>query len=236
MKRIITILILAFMPFCTPNDKSPTKQDWLIALTAVSYNFTDDCVKDYQNLSSIFPTYQTSVLSSLPTHCETAIIGDSTMDIGRQVSGFYDPSKTNNYGIGGNTACDMLYQMDFINCNPANVLIATADGNGILRNVAPSTSIKTIGKIISKAKEKWSPKIILIGVHPIQVTSANKIKNEVNEGVKSLADCYIDPLPIFGVGANDLPPSNFMADSIHYKEPIYTRYHNQILNQCGVSL
>jgi len=234
MKRIFLIILLIIG--CTKQESKPTKQDWTVALLASYYNVDDICIREYGSISPLIQHYATNLFAYYPTTCETAIIGNSTMDIGRQVSGFYDPTKTNNYGIGGNTACDMLLQMDVIQCKPKNVFIASADGNGILRGVSSDVSIKTVGKIIFKAKAKWNAKVILAGVHPVQVIEANKKKNAVNEGVKNIPDCFIDMVSLFGVGINDAPPKEFMADSIHYKEPIYTRLHNQILNQCGVSL
>lgn len=236
MNRILVLGLVMLALFCSPTKKHPTQQDYVTALLASYYNVDDICIREYGSISPLIQHYAQNLFAYYPTECENIIIGNSTMDIGRQVSGFYDPSKTNNYGIGGNTACDMLLQMDVIQCKPKNVLIASADGNGILRGVSSDISIKTVGKIITKAKVKWNANVILAGVHPIQVTEANKKKNAVNEGVKNLPDCFIDMVSLFGVGIDDAPPKEFMADSIHYKEPIYTRLHNQIKNQCGVEL
>lgn len=235
-KKIIILGLLVATPFCSPKESHPTKKDWQIALTAIFFNVDDICVREYGSVSPLAPTYATSIFSGYPTTCETVIIGDSTMDIGRQATGFYDPSKTNNYGIGGNTACDMLTQMNYILCTPKNVMIASADGNGILRGVSAEVSAQTIQKIIIRSKQKWDAKTILVGVHPIKLPDANKRKNDVNRLVKPLADCYIDMVSLFGVGENDTPPDSVMVDQIHYKEPIYTNLKNTIFSNCGVSL
>jgi hypothetical protein len=236
MKKSVVWLLILLLPFCQKKEQNPTTQDWATALLAIYYNVSDECIREYGSISPLGPHYATNVFSGYPTTCETAIIGNSTMDIGRQVPGFYDPLKTNNYGIGGNTACDMLLQMDLILCSPKNVVIASADGNGVLRGISSEVSKKTISKIINKAKAKWNPKIILVGIHPIKLPEANKRKNDVNRLVKELPDCFIDMVSLFGVGENDPPLDSQMADQIHYKEPIYTNLKNRIFSQCGVSL
>lgn len=236
MKTFFLVFLFILIFGCQGKKNSPTEQDWITALVAIHYNVQDECIREYGSISPLGVHYATNLFSGYPLTCENAIIGNSTMDIGRQVSGFYDPGKTNNYGIGGNTACDMFLQMDFIQCHPRNVIIASSDGNGILRGVSAEVSKKTIQKIINKAKAKWNPKIILVGVHPIKLSDANRRKNDVNRLVKELPDCFIDMVQLFGIGENDLPPDSFMADQIHYKEPIYTRLKNKILSQCGVDL
>jgi len=235
IKKIFLILLL-ILASCQKSEPHPTKQDWIIALTALYYNVDDICIREYGSISPLGVHYATNLFSGYPTTCENIIIGNSTMDIGRQVANFYDPNKTNNYGIGGNTACDMLLQMQFIRCNPKNVIIASADGNGVLRGVPPEVSKNTIQKIINKSKERWDAKVILVGIHPIKLVEGNQKKNQVNTLVRNISDCYIDMVALFGVGENDLAPDSLMTDQIHYKEPIYTNLKNKILTQCGVSL
>lgn len=241
MKNILLILILvSSLVSCInePKEKHPTKKDYLILWSVLnSPKPVDNCISDYSQLNPLFNTYLQNDFINYSTSCQNIIIGDSTMDLSRQTT-FYDKSKTNNYSVSGNTACDYLYQMEYINCTPQNVLIATADGNGILRNVSSQASINTLKKVIDRSKVKWNPnKIIVIGVHPVLVTVANRNKNYVNNEIAKLTDiCYINPLPIWGVGENDLPRTDYMLDSIHYKQPIYDLYKAQILSQCGVSL
>lgn len=234
-KSFIVLLALS-LSFCTPKEKSPSDEAILISLLGIYYNVPDECVYEYGTVSPLGAFYKVNLFDSYPKTCKNAIIGNSTQDIGRQIADYYDPSITNNYGIGGNTACDMLIQMEMIECHPENVIIATADGNGVLRNVPSQISIKTVNKIIVRAKQKWNANVVLVGIHPVQNESANKRKNAVNEGVRSLPDCFIDMVGLFGVGINDPPPASYMADPIHYKEPIYTNLKNKILTQCGVSL
>jgi len=236
MRKLSFIILILFSLHCTKEEAKLTKEDWTVMLTAIYFNVDDICIREYGTVSPLIQNYATNLFAYYPATCENVIIGNSTMDIGRQVSGFYDPAKTNNYGIGGNTACDMLVQMNYILCTPKNVIIASADGNGVLRGVSAEISAATIQKIINKAKEKWDARTILVGVHPVQVTSANQNKNKVNALVRDKADCFIDMVKLFGVGETDAPPSSLMLDAIHYKEPVYTNLKDQIQSQCGVGL
>ena len=120
MLRLVIVILLTFSN-CQKPEPHPTKQDWIIALTALYYNVDDICIREYGSISPLGVHYAANLFSGYPTTCENVIIGNSTMDIGRQVANFYDPSKTNNYGIGGNTACDMLLQMQFIKKKKKNV-------------------------------------------------------------------------------------------------------------------
>ncbi len=215
----------------------PTNNELL--LLAVAYNYqqsqnSGDCKTQYKNLNSLYQTYFNTEFTNYPTTCENVIIGDSTMDLARSTTTLYDKSKTYNYAISGNTACDYLYQMEAIKCNPKNVLIATGDGNGVLRKVSSATSIDTMKKVTARIKEKWNANIVIIGIHPILLTNENIAKNAVNIGVSQLGYCYINPLPIFGVGENDPPDSSLMLDQIHYNTTIYPKYKAQITSQCGI--
>lgn len=240
MKKIILIILLIlFSISCIQEkEKHPTKKDYFILWYVLnSPKPVDNCINDYSQLNPLFNTYLQNDFVNYSTSCQNIIIGDSTMDLSRQTT-FYDKTKTNNYAVSGNTACDFLYQMEYINCIPKNVLIATADGNGVLRSVSSQASINTLKKVIDRSKVKWNPsKIIVIGIHPVLVTAANKNKNPVNSEIAKLTDiCYINPLPIWGATENDPPRTDWMLDSIHYKQPVYDLYKTQILNQCGVSL
>lgn len=242
MKNIILFLILFVFSFSCiqqpEKEKHPTKKDYLILLYVLnSPKPVDNCINDYSQLNPLFNTYLQNDFVNYSTSCQNIIIGDSTMDLSRQTT-FYDKTKTNNYSVSGNTACDYLYQMEYINCTPKNVLIATADGNGVLRNVSTQASINTLKKVIDRSKVKWNPsKIIVIGIHPILVTAANRNKNAVNNEIAKMTDiCYINPLPIWGASETDSPRTDYMLDSIHYKQPVYDLYKAQILSQCGVSL
>jgi hypothetical protein len=232
----LSLLLINSSIGCKKSESSPTEKDWTLALSAIYFNVDDICIRQYGTVSPLAPYYAANLFSGYPETCENAIIGNSTMDIGRQVPNFYDPKKTNNYGIGGNTACDMLIQMQYIRCHPKNVIIASADGNGVLRSIPPEISKETIEKIIARAKERWKARVVLVGIHPIKLQEANQRKNIVNNLIKNSADCYIDMVKLFGFGINDLAPDNLMADQIHYKEPVYSNLKNQILTQCGVAL
>lgn len=239
MGKILLILFLSLFISCNePKEKHPTKKDYTLAILAIVNNFSDSCLSDYGTLNPLFTIYYNDIFSSYPISCETVIIGDSTMDLSRQTT-FYDSVKTYNYSVSGNTACDYLQQMEYVKCqNPKNILIATADGNGVLRGVSSSASISTIEKVINRSRVKWNPeKIIVIGIHPVLVTSANTNKNSVNNGVSQIPNiCYINPLPIWGATETDNPRVDWMIDSIHYQSNVYDLYKTQILNQCGVGL
>jgi hypothetical protein len=216
----------------------PTKNDLL--LLAALYNYQQsqtngDCKSQYKSMNSLYSTYAATEFVNYPVNCENIIIGDSTMDLARSTSNFYDKTKTLNYSISGNTACDYLYQMEAIKCYPKNVLIATGDGNGVLRKISNQVSIDTMKKVVTRVKEKWNANTIIIGIHPVLLTNENIAKNPVNAGVSQLVPCYINPLPIFGVTENEPPDSTLMLDQIHYAQSIYPKYKTQILNQCGLT-
>ena len=209
----------------------PTKNELL--LLAVAYNHqqsqkANDCKTQYKSMNSLYPKYATTEFANYSTTCETIIIGDSTMDLARSVPTFYDTTKTLNYAVSGNTACDYLYQMEAIKCYPKNVLIATGDGNGVLKKVSSATSIDTMKKVILRIKEKWNANSIVIGIHPILLPNENIAKNPVNAGVSQLISCFINPLPIFGVTETDPPDTSLMLDQIHYNATIYPKYRTQI--------
>ena len=232
----IQILLILFVVFNCENKKEfhPTTSE-LLLLAVVSQQNKDpnDCKTHYKSLNSLYQDYYNVEFKNYPTTCQNIIIGDSTMDLAR-TSSFYNTSLTYNYAVSGNTACDYLYQMEAIRCNPQNVIIATGDGNGVLKQLPSQTSIDTMKKVTLRVKEKWNANIVIIGIHPVLLSNENLAKNPVNAGVSQLTSCYIDPLPIFGVGENDPPNSAVMLDSIHYNSTIYPLYKTQIENQCGV--
>lgn len=235
---ILFIPILIFSHCHTKTQTNKSRKDLL--LLAALYNYqqsqnNNDCKNQYKTMNSLYTNYANTEFANYSKSCENVIIGDSTMDMARAVSNFYDKTITLNYAISGNTACDYIYQLEAINCYPKNVLIATADGNGVLRKISSQVSIDTMRKVIARVKEKWNSKIVIIGIHPILLTNENIAKNQVNTGVSQLVSCYINPLPIFGVGENDPPDSTLMLDQIHYNSTIYPKYKTQIINQCGIT-
>ena len=235
---IFIILILITSNCHTKNQTNISKNELL--LLAAIYNYQQsqnngDCKNQYKTMNSLYTNYAITEFVNYSTSCENIIIGDSTMDMARAISNFYDKTKTFNYAISGNTACDYLYQMEAIKCYPKNVLVATGDGNGVLRKIPSQVSIDTIKKVTTRIMEKWNSKIVIIGIHPILLTNENIAKNPVNAGVSQLVSCYINPLPIFGVGETDLLDNTLMLDQIHYNSTIYPKYKTQILNQCGIT-
>lgn len=235
-KKAFIFFILLSLGCQNSKQTHPTKSEILLLAAISSYQQSqaNDCKTQYKSLNSLLNSYIATTFSTYSTSCDGVIIGDSTMDLARTTS-FYDNTKTLNYAISGNTACDYLYQMDIIKCNPQKVLIATGDGNGVLRKVSSNTSIETMRKVIAKVKQKWNPTIVVIGIHPILLTNENISKNPVNAGVSQLGACYINPLPIFGVGENDPPDSSLMLDQIHYNSTIYPKYKTQITTQCSIT-
>ncbi|HMV43175.1 MAG TPA: hypothetical protein PKD50_11610, partial [Leptospiraceae bacterium] len=226
---VFCISCLIFIYCQNHSERNPKKKDLILFAALYTYQKTQstDCKDQYKYLNSLYATYASATFSSYSTQCDAIILGDSTMDLARATS-FYDATKTLNYAISGNTACDYFYQIENIRCNPKNVLIATGDGNGVLRKVSSANSIETMRKVIAKIKGKWNANIVVIGIHPILLPSENSLKNPVNQGVSQLGVCYINPLPIFGVGENDPPDSSLMIDSIHYNPTIYPKYKTQI--------
>lgn len=235
---LFAIIWLAFfLSSCSHNsDRKKKNQDVLIAF--VFYQVGRGCYIDYPSPNPLLITYKDELLSN-PTTCENVIIGDSTMDIGRQKDFFYDRSKTQNYGIGGSTACDFHTAYEYVRCkNPKSVLIATSDGNGVLKGISPEVSQKTIASLVDKVRSGLNPSTIaVLGIHPVEVTAANSVKDKTNTLVSQIPNiCYIDPLPIFGVGENAPPPEGTMDDSIHYGEIIYRRYKNILSAKCRIDL
>lgn len=225
--KIILLLLLLVMGCDNSGTRYSHKNEALKLLIL-------DCLQEYKTLNPLYPFYTDSIFKNYSASCDNVIIGDSTMDYSRVMS-FYDPVRTYNYAIAGNTACDYLYQLEAIKCYPKNVLIATPDGNGVIKNISCQTSVDTIRKVITIVKDKWNPNIVIIGINPVLLTNVNTNKNPVNQEVSKLGACYINPLPIFGVTENQLPDSSLMIDQIHYQEIIYTKFKAKIYNQCGIN-
>lgn len=246
--KIILTVVLAIsisLPLnCGTDNKKeskPTKQDFILALTAFHFNFNDRCVLDYGQLSFLFPTYLNSIFLPEGNVKSIVIIGDSTLDIGRQYPTFYSRDKVSNRAVGGNTACDFMYQLDYIFGNPEYMIIGTMDGNGTLRGIHPQVSADTLIRTINKATNKWvNLKPILIEIHPVLIESANKTKNEVNRLMREYANsnsyCIINMVELFGVGESDPPPLTYMADNIHYTNPIFDRLRDKIKSQCDLDI
>ncbi|MDX1959748.1 MAG: hypothetical protein SFU98_14325 [Leptospiraceae bacterium] len=238
VSQIIAIVLCITLLGCEnqSKEKFPIKKELLaIAYLSVKEKEKEDCKNEYKSLNtSLYSNYLSTQFSKYSNSCENVIIGDSTMDLAKLNLEFYDRSKTLNYAVAGNTACDYLYQFEGIGCSPKNVLIATPDGNGVLRKVVSSTSITMIKKLTDRIKQKWNSKIVIIGIHPVLLSNENLLKNPVNKGVKDLGYCYIDPNPIFGVSESEMPSQSLMVDQIHYSETIYPKYRQKIIEQCGI--
>jgi hypothetical protein len=235
MKKYLLFLLIFINCQEKPNNKN---QDLLIGLTAVAYNFSDDCLVDYKVLSSAYNSY----LNVLPTFKEgskVVIIGDSTMDLSRPFNpwSFF----TDNRAISGNTACDFLYQSRSIGVGYETAMIATMDGNGILRGVSLEASVRTLKKVVSYAKDSLKvSNVILLGVHPIRNENANIRKNAINGQMKAYANqngyCFIDMVELFGKTELQMADESQMIDDIHYKDYFYPLIKSKIKSQCNIDV
>ena len=170
--------------------------------------------------------------SDLTNDYDNIIIGDSTMDISTRYTGFLS-ANSYSYAVAGNTACDMIEQLETVNVkNVKHIIISTSDGNGLLRGISISIISNTVKQLVESLKAKYpEAKITIILIHPVQVSQAENKRSGLNDLIKSDsgANCFIDPSGLFVNGAKDY------LDSIHYTETISFKVKS-LLETCGVFL
>ncbi len=187
-----------------------------------------------------WPTY-----STVTQQYKNIVIGDSTMDISKSTAGWYDPTITYVYSVSGNRFCDMTRQWipQSRQTNVQVVIIGTAGGNDLLQN-ENLTEIVNNGKIlINKVRSQWpSAKIVMIAIHPTQVSSANTNKPTTNNAIQTYLNgmsntCFYDPWPLFtGVTNNTMAAqSSDMLDSIHYNSSMALKIKTALNTNCGIT-
>ncbi len=204
----------------------------------------DECMKTYvlMNLSWPFPDYYERISSDTKDY-ETIIGIDSTIDMARHYEDFLNSNETFSVAVAGNTACDAIAQLGAIKTsNPKNFVISTADGNGLLRGVDPDYSVLTVERLISKIRDRWPEiRIAVVGIHPTQIPGINTNKDYTNSQIETYMQslentCYYDPLPLFGVGPGEPPPTSLMIDTLHYNKTISFQIKDKLQTQCNISL
>jgi hypothetical protein len=236
--RIIFLLLLLIQ--CTLFDSESKKKDErkkaLNALYVIAYNInTNDCRTHYGSQNILFSNNEYYSKVSKTGNYKTIIVGDSTMDISTRYEGFLG-SESFSYAISGNTSCDYIEQLNIIKTIPETVLIATNDGNGLLRAISVDVINKTNKDLVNQIRAKWhNVKVHAIGIHPTRADYANRNKDRVNEYMKSLVDCYIDPAPLFTIDSDGRASIDNMLpnDAIHYNKDMSFEIKKYYMTLCG---
>jgi len=241
MKKIFILILITVSIFLNCQQKKPkeSKLDYLVA-TFFIYGFTDECVNSYGYLNSLYNTY-TAVFPSY-NGAKVLWIADSTIHFAKLETDF-TTELSDNRAIYGNTACDFLNQIRAASPGYETLIVASADGNGVLRGISAETSLKTLKKVFSYGKDVIKVKnIIVVSIHPIPDQDINTRKNAINYAVKKEAEeqgyCYIDMPALFGKSDTQFPDSSQMrpGDKIHYDSSIYPLLKSKIKTQCGVDV
>ena len=168
----------------------------------------------------------------------TLIFGDSTMDISVRYVGFLS-STSFSYAIGGNTACDVLEQLDIVNAKTSYVVYSTNDGNGGLRSIDNHTIRVTNNQVIAKIKARLNPtKIVVILLHPTRLLKFDDNRKIINDNfINDNQDvCNILPDELFTIENDGRASMDNMIDSIHYNKDISFGIKRLIKEKCGVEL
>lgn len=219
--------------------------DWLNVLYWGSFD-QPACLQYMGPVNAIFfgASYGPYYASVYQNH-QTIILGDSTMDISSRYSGWLDPAKTMSYAASGNTSCDMSAEMRAIQgtVSPTSVLIAMNGGNDIAGQRATiAQSIQSNKDLIDKVHARWPwARIVVVGIHPTEVTYANQNKATVNSAVQAYLatipnTCYYNPLPLFGVAEGQAAPTGLMLDAIHYNQSVSFALKSALFTNCGLAL
>lgn len=199
------------------------------------------CASEYPNQNSAyFSAARGWALDTAPARL--VVLGDSTMDISTRYAGYLS-ADSRNRAIGGNTICDMHQQLPAVQfAGLSEIFVSTADGNGVLQGVAASVSIRAGEALIDRLRERWpAARIIVVGIHPTLVATANANKGAVNTGIEAYLNadgnaCYLDPLPVFGVAEGVAASAAQMIDEVHYSFTMSWAIRQAALDQCGVQL
>ena len=263
MKKFLSALLLTLsLSYCSQvNDAlypHPTKKQEMIKDIGTAYTIAllANPILDF-SVTCTFPPannfdnaiYGTAgywpVYNFVTTQYQNIIIGDSTMDISRNVAGWLDSTITYAYPVSGNRFCDMIHQWvpQSRQKNVQVVIIATAGGNDLLQN-ENLTEIINNGKIlINKARAQWpNAKIVMIAIHPTQMANANVNKPTTNNALKAYLNgmsntCFYDPWPLFTGVTNDTmaAQSSDMIDSIHYNAAMAMKIKTALNTNCGIT-
>lgn len=187
---------------------------------------------------------------------ENIIVGDSTMHISSAYSGWHDRNKTQVVAIGGNTLCDMITQLGNINTptintsDPSVIIVSTAGGNDLLRQVSTNDQIVTSSKeLFDELRHRYpNAKQVWIEVHATKIQFGNDRRVVINPQIKTYVTgktntCWIDTNTIMGVTGTDQPADNKMnvtsdgkVDQIHYSKDVSFLIKDEISTKCGVNI
>jgi hypothetical protein len=244
MKNLIFVILFFSCGVINLPKKENMQRRLFLAASVIAVNFGDECLSSYSYLSPLYNPY----LNVIPSYNggKSVIIGDSTMELSKAENVW--ESTTDNRAISGNTACDFLFQIRGVGNGYETLIIASMDGNGIIRGVSSANSIATLTKVASYGIEILKVKnVILIGNHPVKNPDINFKKNIINDAMNSMATskgyCFIDTVSLWGSSPTSTATDSMMKveidgsiDNIHYNQKYYPVLKKKILSQCGLTI
>lgn len=126
----------------------------------------------------------------------------------------------NNAGVSGDTTAGGLSRLDWTLAEPADAMIVTLGGNDLLRGIDPAASKANLDAILTAAKARGVPVLLMPMVAPgnygpdyKQAFDAMYPDLAARHGVL-LGDAFLRPLEQ-GEGSLTLTPALMQADGIH---------------------
>lgn len=239
-KKIILALIFVLIHCRSKINEKPNNDAILDSIVVL------ECFTKYGVMNPLYNR------NSIPPYKGEKVlwIADSTIFFSKLDKNFTTKISDTSRVFYGNTACDFLNQIRSAKPGVYDTLIvSSADGNGVLRNVSTQTSIDTLNKVYDYATYVLKvKKIIVVGIHPIKDETLNARKNEVNRMTKAIANergyCFVDMVSLFGKGENDFPDDDQLAtgpDGLpdkthHYAFKFYPLLKNEIKYKCGTDI
>lgn len=239
MKKTFLFIALIFLA-CQPKEKDPVP-DLIFLSLLMQQNPTIYDSAECQLFYPLNPIYVSAGYAQRfmndGKQYENVVLGNSTMDISRSFPGFHDPNRTQINAVGGDTLCDFRSRFPYSirTQSPENIVVSTAGGNDILRNIPLPRIVSTFEDFHSNLRSRFpSSKLSYIEVHPTFVDSANKVRKNLSSQLREISSgsCWVNPDPCFSDPLKD----SEMLDAIHYNQSSAFCIRNLLKNQCEVEL
>lgn len=241
MRSLSFLFILFLLANCeTRNDHNEKKRNFLITLFVLNQPGIYDsveCQKHY-TLNPVYVAGGYAQRLQFDTKQYTNVaLTDSTWDISRSFSGFFDQEKTQINSVSGDTLCDFnsRFRRSINTSSPQNLIVSTIGGNDFLRGFDDSIIIDTFLDFNSRLASHFpNSKKVFVQVHRTKLSHVNERVERVTPKLKerSPSVCWVDPNDCF---SNPVLDSEFLPnDSIHYaKDPAFC-IKAKIKAECGV--
>lgn len=245
MNRTIAILMILAVLIGCREKKEDELSYWLALAAAGGIGWNDSECREWSgarngvyNAGGYEYRFATDMFDR-----DAVVIGNSTMDLTNRYvrdDGPWVSAGTRNVAVSGNTLCDMTEQSSsWPKSEIEFVLISTAGGNDVLRGI-PVDRVVDNGRLLLERVRAVYPAafICLTDIHPTRVSSANAVKDEVNERIANYLDgngARVNVLGVFGKseGEPSDPSQMYPHDGIHYNEVTAWRIRELIKDVCG---